>query len=321
MNKKTKNNIKKYAIIICIIAFACITSYFLDFNNMNNVENVDNLAIENVESRKDNDSSSSTFVEGKLQIHYVDVGQADAIVIEQGEHAMLIDAGKNDTEDSLINYINSLGITKFEYIIGTHVHEDHIGGMDKVVYTYDFDKIFFPKQISTTATFKNFVKAVKSKNKQLHAPNVGEKYTLGDATFEILAPNSSDYEDANNYSIVIKLIYGSKSFLFMGDAEDVSEREILSHNFDIKCDVLKLGHHGSYSSTTDEFLDKVNPEACIISCGMNNSYKHPSKVTMQKLKKRQIPVYRTDESGTIVINCDGDNISFNVEKGSYNYGK
>lgn len=318
MKKKTKEKLLRNIFFLVIVILGVVTSYYLDFSNNTDLVNQNE---DNKVTNVSNNEISNTQVEPKLQIHYIDVGQADAILIKQGEHSMLIDAGKNDTEDSVINYLKEQKVSKFDFIVGTHVHEDHIGGMDKVIQNFEVSNILFPKQTSTTRTFENFVKAVKEKNMKLYAPSVEEKFELGDATFEVFAPNSSDYEEANDYSIVIKLTYKNKSFLFMGDAEETSEKEILSKDFDVKCDVLKLGHHGSYSSTSAKFLDKVNPSVAIISCGKDNSYKHPSKDIMLRLNFKNIPVYRTDESGTIVLNSDGNNISFNVEEGSYNYGK
>lgn len=319
MKKKTKGKLIGYIFFLVIVIAALATSYFLDFSDNINIQgNKDVNTI--VDVSKNNDVSTS-MVEPKLQIHYIDVGQADAILIKQNEHFMLIDAGKNDTEESLLNYLRELGVSKFDYIIGTHVHEDHIGGMDKVIENFDVENIFFPKQTSTTKTFENFAKAVQAKNKKLYAPSSKETFTLGEASFEILAPNSSEYKEANDYSIVVKLKYKNKSFLFMGDAEEVSEKEILDNNLDVKADVLKIGHHGSKTSTSTEFLEKVDPSLAVISVGKDNSYKHPSKETMVRLQASSIPVYRTDESGTIILNCDGDKISLNVEEGSYEYGK
>lgn len=318
MKKKTKEKLLRNIFFLVIIVVGVITSYILDFSDNTDLANKEQ---ESQVTQINNTDIVNTQVESKLQIHYIDVGQADAILIKQGEHSMLIDAGKNDTEDYVVNYLKQQGITKFNYIVGTHVHEDHIGGMDKVIENFGMNSILFPKQTSTTRTFENFVKAVQEKNMKLYAPSVGEKFELGDATFEVFAPNSSEYEEANDYSIVIKLTYKNKSFLFMGDAEETSEQEILRSNLDVKCDVLKLGHHGSYTSTSAEFLDKVNPVAVVISCGKDNSYKYPSKDTMNRLKGRNIKTYRTDENGTIILNCDGEKISFNVEEGSYNYGK
>ena len=314
MKKRDKEKLFKVLIVVSIFILAGITSYYLDFANNEKTQDNNSYKIEEKEN-------FNLDIEGKLQIHYIDVGQADAILVKQGEHYMLIDAGKNDTEDRLIKYLNEQQIEKFDYIIGTHAHEDHIGGMDKVIDNFQSDNIFFPKQTATTKTFENFVKAVKNKGKKLYAPVSGESFSLGEANFQVLAPNSSKYEESNNYSIVIKLTYKNKSFLFMGDAEELSEKEIIKKGYDLKSDILKLGHHGSRSSTSTDFLNKVSPSAVIISVGKDNDYGHPHKQTMIKLNNLNIPVYRTDESGTIVLYCDGDNISFNVKEGTYSYGR
>lgn len=253
-----------------------------------------------------------------LRIHFIDVGQGDSIIIEQKGHFMLIDAGTNECEDDLITYINSLNITKFDYVIGTHAHEDHIGSMDAVIDNYVVDKVLFSKHTTTTKTFENFVNAVKSKGLKLTSPEVGEEFDFQDSKFIVLAPNSKNYDDINNYSIVIKFIYKETSYLFTGDVESLSEQEILDKNLDVKADVLKVGHHGSKSSTSKKFLDAVNPKYAVISCGVGNDYGHPKSVIMNRLQKANIICYRTDESGTIVLTSDGKNIKFNKNPGSYN---
>ena len=257
---------------------------------------------------KSNPESSSD----SLKVHFIDVGQADSILIQQGNENMLIDAGNNDDEQTLKNYLSSLGISEFKYVVGTHAHEDHIGSLDYIINSFKVGKIYFPKTTATTKTFENVVKAVKNKGMQFTTPKVGETFKIGDAECTILAPNGSSYDDANNYSIVIKVQYGNNSFLFTGDAEDVSEKEMLSKGLNLKADVLKAGHHGSSSSSTDAFLNAVNPKHAVISVGKNNDYGHPHKETLEKFTSRGINVYRTDESGTIVATSDGNNITFNA---------
>ena len=289
------------------------------------VESKQNITKEEPESKKepktkenailvDNDKKDAY---GNLKIHYIDVGQADSILIEQGSSSMLIDAGNNEDSNVVKNYISEQGITKLNYIVDTHPHEDHIGGLDYVINSFQVGKIYMPKATSNTKTFQDVVSTIKAKGMKITVPKVLETFKVGNATATILAPNSSGYKDLNNTSIVIRLTFGNNSFIFAGDAEDISENEMLSKGIDVSADVLKVGHHGSNSSTSQAFLDKVNPKYAVISVGMDNSYGHPHKSTMEKLKDKGVKVYRTDESGTIVATSDGKNITFNTKVGSY----
>jgi len=256
-------------------------------------------------------------VSGEMKIHYIDVGQADSILIQQGSSAMLIDGGNNADGPTVKNYIEKQGITTLNYVIGTHAHEDHIGGLDYIINAFKIGKVYFPKTTSTTKTFEDFVNSVKSKNIKLTVPQVGETFNLGDAVCNILAPNSSSYEDDNDYSIVVKVKFGSTTFMFDGDAEAVSEMEMVKKGFDLKADVLKVGHHGSNSSTCANFLSAVNPKYAVISVGADNNYGHPSQSTMDRLKASNIQVYRTDENGTIIATSNGQDITFSTQPGSY----
>ncbi len=289
----------------------------IEVNALERVENVDNSI------DKEENPENITKIDGNLVIDYIDVGQGDSILIRQGEHAMLIDGGTSECKDDLLEFLNSQNISKFDYIIGTHPHEDHIGSLDDVVNAYDFDTILFPKTnpTPTTKTFENLVTAVAAKGTKFTTPLAGKEYNLGEAKFQILAPSYDSYTSTNDYSIVVRMTYGTNTFMFTGDAESLSESEILNSFDDIHADVLKVGHHGSTTSTSKKFLDAVSPKYAVISVGKDNSYNHPTKTTMDKLYYKEIPVYRTDEQGTIECISDGVNITFNVEPGSYNYMK
>lgn len=190
--------------------------------------------------------------------------------------------------------------------------------MDAVVNMFKVGKVYMPK-VTTTKTYEDVITAIKNKGLSIDTSIPGTTVDLDpDVKLEILAPNADTYEDLNNYSIVFKLTYGGKSFLFTGDAEDVSEKEMISKGYDLKADVLKVGHHGSNSSTTSEFLSAVSPQYAVISVGKDNDYGHPTQATLDKFKNAGIAVYRTDENGTVVATCDGNSITFNMTTGSYN---
>lgn len=260
--------------------------------------------------------------EANLKVHFIDVGQADCILIESSNKYMLVDAGNNADEELLLSYLNNLGIKKLEYVIGTHPHEDHIGSLDAVIRNYEIGKVILPEKEHTTRTFENVLDAIEEKNLRITKPKVGDKYNIGDASFVIIAPNADYKEELNDWSVGIKLTLEDTSFVMCGDAEKDAEKDILSNGIDLKADVLKLGHHGSRTSSSKDFVDGVDPSYIVLTCGMDNSYGHPHKETMNWLKKRGIPFFRTDMQGTIIATSDGDEIAWNVEPSeSYNAGK
>jgi competence protein ComEC len=263
---------------------------------------------------------NTTFVNAtavtKLNVYYLNVGQADCALIENKGHFALIDAGNNVDETTVINFLKSKGVKRLDLIIATHPHEDHIGAMDAVVKNFSFDKIIMPKVTTTTKTFTDLVNAIKDKKKSATIVKVGSKYKIGNADLTILAPNTTKYGDLNNYSVVTRLTYGKNSFLFMGDAETISENEILSKKLNVKADVLKVGHHGSEYSTSQAFLNAVNPKYAVISVGEKNIYGHPNSITLSKLNAKSIKTYRTDLNGTVTASSNGSQIAFSVQKTS-----
>lgn len=252
---------------------------------------------------------STKNVNGNLKVHFIDVGQADSILIQEPSgKSMLIDAGNNDDSDLVVNYLRAQGISKLDYVVGTHPHEDHIGGLDVAINTFDIGNVILPKISHTTKTYKDVLVSIKNKGLKVTTATGGKTFNLGNAKCEIVAPNASDYEDLNNYSVVMKVTYGNNSFLFTGDAEDVSENEMLSKGYNLKADLLKVGHHGSHSSTTPEFFKAVSPKYAVISVGTGNKYGHPTQETLSKLSNAGVQVYRTDEMGSIIATSDGTNI-------------
>lgn len=256
----------------------------------------------------------------QIKIHYINVGQGDSELIQQKDKNMLIDAGTNASTNSLISYLKKQGIKKIDYLILTHPHEDHIGGADAVINTFAIGIVYMPKITTTTSTFKDVITAMNKKKLKATVPTPGATFKLGSANCMILGPINSNKDDLNTYSIVLRVTFGSSKFMFTGDAQMSNEQDMISKEYDLSADVLKVGHHGSHTSTSDAFLDKVNPKYAVISCGKGNDYGHPHKETVDKLKNKSVKVYRTDECGTIVCTSDGKSISFNVKPGDYKYG-
>jgi competence protein ComEC len=251
---------------------------------------------------------------GKLKVYFLDVGQGDSEIVVADGKAMLIDAGTNASTTALLRDIKRLGITRFEVVVGTHPHEDHIGGMDRVINQFAIGTIYMPKVSTTTKTFTDVLTAIKNKGLTVTAPVVGSSFTLGSATCTLLAPSAVSSDDLNNSSIVIKVAYGNSSVLFAADAETQSESAMLLGANSLKADVLKVGHHGSSSSTTPDFLRAVYPKYAVIEVGAGNDYGHPHQVTMSKLAAAGVKVYRTDLNGTVTATSDGSSISFKTER-------
>lgn len=251
--------------------------------------------------------------DNRLHVYFLDVGQADStfIITPDGE-SILIDAGNAEDGERIVKLLKSAGIKRLDYLIATHPHADHIGGMEDVVKSFDIGDLYMTNAQTNSRTFENLLLAIKEKNEPILRASSGTLLFEKDGiSASFVAPNADSYEDLNNYSAVLKLTYGQTSFLFTGDAEKTSEDQIRSN---IKCDVLKVGHHGSSSSTTKNFLKKTEPKYAVISCGEDNSYGHPHTETLQRLNSRSIKTYRTDLNGTIEAISDGVNIEFNTER-------
>lgn len=246
----------------------------------------------------------------ELTVHYMDVGQGDAILLACGGEYMLIDAGDNNQGTAVQNYLTKQGVKTLKYVVGTHPDADHIGGMDVVLYKFDCQTVMMPDVVNDTATYRDVLDTMKAKGYRNTVPVAGRSYTLGDAGFTIAGPTKS-YEDTNNNSIVIRLTHGDNSFLFTGDMEEEAEGDILSSKKSVQADVLKVGHHGSRSSSSEAFLEAVAPSYAVISCGEDNSYGHPHAKTLNALRKMGVQVFRTDEQGTVTASSNGSQITWN----------
>ena len=245
-------------------------------------------------------------VTSDLQIYYFDVGQADSILILNNDTAMLIDAGNNADGPLLVDYIkNKLKINKIDIVVGTHPHEDHIGGIDDIINNFDIEDIYLPEEITTTKTFEDMITAIENKDLAISIPEKGEKFKLGEADFEVIYTGTDD-KDLNATSIIINMLYGEKTYLFTGDTTEEVEDTILNQNIDI--DVLKVAHHGSRYSSSYEFLKIATPEYAIVSVGEENSYEHPHQEAINRIKKHTNNIYMTKDVGTILLTSDGKEI-------------
>ncbi|MBQ6626005.1 MAG: MBL fold metallo-hydrolase [Ruminococcus sp.] len=248
--------------------------------------------------------------EHALAVHYIDVGQGDSILLEsQGEY-ILIDAGEKEYGPTVCAYLEDLGVTQLDYVIATHPHSDHCGGLTDVINSFECENFITVETDQQTKTWVDVLLAVDETNCNYIDAVVGNTYSFGESYFEILGPVGTDYDNYNDYSVIVKAVCGDNSFLFTGDMETYAEKELLAENTDLKSDVLKVGHHGSTTSSSNAFLDAVSPDYAVIMCGKGNEYGHPHLETLDNLNARGITVYRTDELSSIVAFSDKNNISF-----------
>lgn len=255
-------------------------------------------------------------VEGGLSIHFIDVGQADAAVVQCGGETLMIDGG-NAADSSLIySYLtNTLRVEHIDYMIATHPHEDHIGGLPGALNACTVGKVFSPVTEHDTEIFKTFKQQVEKQGVQLTIPSVGEQFTLGGASVQFLSPVKK-FTGTNDWSIVVRIVYGSTSFLFTGDAEWDAEHEMADSGYNLSSTLLKVGHHGSDTSSAYVFLREVMPDYAVISVGEGNRYGHPSEATLSRLRDAGAEIWRTDQQGHIVVHSDGKQLQFSSEKGA-----
>ena len=301
-HKKIKKNIKRNFFEILIILLA-----FLIINNQDKIKNLFNQ--NNNQNQNDYINTNNDL----LKVHYLDVGQGDSIFVElPNNETMLIDAAESYQSENIINDLKNLNYQKIDYVIGTHPHTDHIGGLKDIINTFEIGKIYMPKVVSTTKTYESLLMAIKDKNLKINTAKAGTSIIDTDALkINILAPNNSTYTELNNYSVVTKITYGTTKFLFMGDSEKLIENEIKEN---VTADVIKIGHHGSNTSSSIDFIKKVNAKYGIISVGLNNKYNLPKEETITNWENSGTKIYLTSTNGTIRASSDGTNIKIESEK-------
>lgn len=254
------------------------------------------------------------------QVYFIDVGQGDSELVRLKDSGIdiLIDAGTRSTKQELADYLKELGVDDIDILIGTHPHEDHIGGMAKIIEEFPIGTLYLPEtsdeMTPTTKTYESLLDAAESKNVTVRTAAAGDVLLeQGNTSFKVLSPSHTDYDNLNDYSIVTRLKVGDTAFLFQGDAETPVEEEILDSGADVSCDVIKLGHHGSSTSSSRAYLEAANPSAAVISCGVGNEYGHPHRETMDLLEKLSITPYRTDTQKTLLAETDGKTIVWQTE--------
>ena len=302
-NKKSqKNTIIGSIITVIILIILTITgndsqmfkSTTSATNDNVSSEVLDNL--ENVSIQTGNDCITTIPQDNNLRVYCLDVGQGDSILITNNNKTMLIDASTNEMGSRVVKYLNDLGIKKIDYLVGTHPHEDHIGGLDNVIKSFDIGTIYMPNVVATTKTFEEVIDAISAKKLKVTSPKTGDKFTVGNAECEVMSIRN-DKDDYNNCSIVIKMDFNNVSYLFTGDAEESVESSRKWPHID----VLKVGHHGSNTSSSKNFLEQIKPEVALISVGQGNTYGHPTQATLKRLSNIGAKIYRTDENGTILL--------------------
>ena len=279
----------KDLIIIILIVIGII--YYIDITNKKEAKEV--------------------FPKENFSMYFLDVGEADSIIIQNNGKYALIDAGNNEDGEKIVSYMKSLGIKEFEFVLGTHAHEDHIGGMDNVIRNFKINHYYMPNVTTTTRTFEEILEELKNHDIAFETPQIGDNIKLSETNFEVYWIGNNQ-EDLNSTSIILKGKYKNVSFLLTGDATTEVEYQILEK--DIKSDLLKVAHHGSRQSNSDKFLRKVEPKYAIISVGKDNDYGFPKKVVLNKLELLGSKIYRTDELGTIIAYSDGNDFTFEFQK-------
>lgn len=268
---------------------------------------------------KDSTASSQSSTAGRSQIlsadttvHFIDVGQGLSVLIQSDGHFMLYDGGDRNASSLVVSYLEKQGVEVLDYVIASHYDADHLNGVVGALNVYETEKVLTPDYETDTRVFQSFQSVIREKDIPLIHPEPGDTYRLGNASFTVLAPQDRDYKNANDYSVAIRLTAGDVSFLLTGDAESESEAEMIRSGLPLESTVYAAGHHGSASSGSWDFLQRIVPEYAVISCGAGNSYGHPHVETMEKFKAMGIEIFRTDKQGTIIASTDGSSLSWSV---------
>lgn len=313
-----KRLVKILAPIILMVVLILLGMYFNEY--FPNIDELPETSSTNQATQTTKKPTAQSNVQGELTLTMINVGQADSFLLMQNGKVALIDCGTRSTGKDVVSYLKSMKITKIDYLFGTHPHDDHMGGMYDVITNFEIGKIILPEVKAgevTTNWYLKLVQEIKDKKHNLEIVKLGTIYNLGDATMKVIGPISKPQGNLNNYSTVLKVSFGKFNIIMTGDAEKTVEAEILKSGENLEADILKVGHHGSDTSSSTAFLDAIKPKYALISAKVGNKYKHPIKETMENLQKRNVTVYRTDECGTVVVTITKDKITFSTKPGDY----
>ena len=309
--KKILTTIISLVLVVVASIFGIDLTGILDMPDTNVSETVSNETSSSIEAVP---------VEGALIVTMRDVGQADCLLFEQDGMTALVDCGTRFDGDEVLKFLEEKGITKLDYLFGTHPHDDHMGGMQEVIMNIPIGKIIIPDadiKKATSGWYKELLKELLNGDYNLEYSKAGSIYELGDAKIHVITQFTEYKSDLNNYSAIMKVSFGEMDMIMTGDAEVVVEEEALKSGVSLDAEILKSGHHGSHTSSSDAFIDAISPDYVMISVGLGNKHEHPIKSTMDKYQKRDIKVYRTDESGTVVATITTNSVSFNTDPDDY----
>ncbi len=317
VRKKKKKLVKKYPIVALVIFILALAIYLslcaVDHYGVDigfDVDMGDANVFEMFEPKKTIDPLPVP-EDGEVLFHFIDVGQGDAILVTTPDGNMLVDTSEPSAEEQLDTYLKAADVTTLKYLVLTHPDADHIGNASFIIQNYRVENVVIDRQnVGTSQMYAKLLDVIEETNINVIDLEVGASLSLGQLRNTVIAPND-DYNDPNEMSYVIKAVYGETSVMLTGDAEKRSEADIVEKwSADaLKCDILKVGHHGSDSSTTEEFLNALDPEIAVISCGEGNKYGHPHDEVVERLQAKGITVYRTDTQGSIIFKTDGNNFT------------
>lgn len=334
MNKKRGAHILSLLLVLCMCLTGCgstTTEQAPNLENYNNeivlntevesepvIEESIEESIEEVqeetETLVEDDENTDVNVTGDITVEFIDVGQADScLIVTANNDAILIDAGEDRDAEAIIEVISKYDIPDIDLMVLTHPHADHIGGAQTILETYMVKEVMMSSYPATSKLFNNLVATLEALDLTVTQATVGLEKEIDDVDLTVVGVDSIS-KDNNNSSVVMKVTYGTVDMVFTGDAEEQAEEVILQNGFDLNAEVLKVGHHGSETSSSEPFIDAVNPKIAVISCGTGNKYGHPNQITLDKLSNRNIQTYRTDLLGTITLTIDGTNIVTSIDE-------